>query len=181
LAIVLCGSAELGMVSWLPAYAERALGYTPWFAGLALMGFYIGMTTGRFGASHFAHRFDPITMLACCAAAATLLVAAGAFFPMPAAALGACVCSGFAVSCLWPTTLGLVAERYPRGGPTMFGILALIGNIGGIIMPWAIGIVADRRTLRMGIAVDGIAAVGLLIVLAFLVRQRRDLAAGIKD
>jgi len=38
---------------------------------------------------------------------------------------------GLAGSCLWPTTLGVASDRFPRGGATMFGLLAAFGNPGG--------------------------------------------------
>jgi fucose permease len=51
---------------------------------------------------------------------------------------------GFTGSCLWPTTLAVGADRYPRGGATMFALLGALGNFGGIFMPWLVGVVADH-------------------------------------
>ena len=48
-AIFLGGATELGMAYWLPAYAEKSLGYSPWIAGLAFLGFSLAMTVGRLG------------------------------------------------------------------------------------------------------------------------------------
>jgi fucose permease len=46
-AIFLGGATELGTAYWLPAYAEKSLGYASWIAALAFLGFSLAMTVGR--------------------------------------------------------------------------------------------------------------------------------------
>jgi MFS family permease len=37
----------------------------------------------------------------------------------------------------------LTAERYPKGGTAMFGILAIFGDLGCSFGPWLAGLVSD--------------------------------------
>jgi MFS family permease len=62
--------------------------------------------------------------------------------------------------------LAVTADRYPKGGATMFGLLAASGNAGGICLPWIVGWVADRHNLHWGIAVSAIAPLAMLILVA---------------
>jgi fucose permease len=97
---------------------------------------------------------------------------------VPSLALAACVLAGFTGSCLWPTTLAVTADRYPGGGASMFGLLAALGNAGGIFMPWLVGAIADRWNLHWGLAVSAIAPALLLPLLLWMRATRRHSADG---
>ncbi|HEO72219.1 MAG TPA: MFS transporter [Candidatus Hydrogenedentes bacterium] len=152
LAIGLCGATEQGMSQWLPAYAERTLGYSKAVGGLALAGFSIGMIIGRVTAGYFAHHARPRTIMLAGCTGCVLGYGAACFAPLEAAALAGCVAIGFTVSCLWPTALGVAADRFPHGGASMFGLMTAAGNIGCFAMPWIIGVIAHHLTLRIGLA-----------------------------
>ena len=53
----------------------------------------------------------------------------------------------------------------------MFGLLAAFGNLGGILMPWLVGVTADRSSLRLGLATS--TACPLLMAFMLLWMQRR--------
>jgi fucose permease len=150
-AIFLGGATELGMAYWLPAYAEKSLGYSPWIAGLAFLGFSLAMTVGRLGMMFLPKTVGAIPLMLFCCVASALLFPIASFAPIPGLAIAACILVGFTGSCLWPTTLAVAADRYPRGGATMFALLGALGNFGGIFMPWQVGVVADHWGLRWGL------------------------------
>jgi nitrate/nitrite transporter NarK len=56
----------------------------------------------------------------------------------------------------------------------MFGLLAAIGNLGGILMPWLVGVTSDRSSLRLGLATS--TACPLLMAFVLLWLQRQPLA-----
>ena len=89
-----------------------------------------------------------------------------------AVALGACVAAGLAGSSLWPSMLGASADRFPQGGATMFALLAALGNAGGVFMPWAIGVAADRWTLRAGLAMSAVCPLLMALLLSRLSHPR---------
>jgi fucose permease len=150
--IFLGGATELGMAYWLPAYAEKSLGYPPWIAALAFLGFSLAMTVGRLGIMLLPKAVGAIPlMLACCVATAALFPIAS-FAANRGLAVAACILVGLTGSCLWPTTLAVAADRYPHGGATMFALLGALGNFGGIFMPWQVGVLADHWGLRWGLS-----------------------------
>ena len=68
----------------------------------------------------------------------------------------ALVLTGLFVSCLWPTMLAYAADRVPRGGATLFSLLAASGNGGGMAAPAIVGLVAAGVDLRWGLATAAI-------------------------
>jgi len=167
--IFLAGAAEQGIVQWLPAYTERGLGYSKTVGGITLAAYSVLMIAGRMLAAVAARRIRavPLMRAACLLLAACILAAC---FAPGNVALAACILTGWAVSCLWPTTLGLVADRFPHGGASMFALLAGLGNSGCIVMPWVIGFVAEHSQLHLGLATT---AVCPLMIIALLAAIRR--------
>ncbi len=173
-AIFLGGALELGLAQWLPAYAEMSLGFSKSASSISLLAFSAAMALGRIIAGLIGRRVDPIRlMLGCCWTSAVLFLLA-CFAPWPAVALAASVAVGLAASCLWPTTLGIAADRFPQGGATMFGLLAAFGNLGGILMPWLVGVTSDWSSLRVGLATS--TACPLLMAFALLWIRRQPVA-----
>ncbi|MBC8010609.1 MAG: MFS transporter [Burkholderiales bacterium] len=169
-AIFLGGATELGMAQWLPAYAERELGYPAWVGGTAFLAFAIAMALGRMVVGQLDARRDSYLVMAWSCAITTGMFLVASFFPHPAVALSACVAAGFTGSALWPTMLAVTADKHPEGGATMFGALAALGNAGGIFMPWIVGFVADHRSLAWGLATSALAPA---LMLPLVLRLRR--------
>lgn len=170
-AIFLGGATELGMSQWLPAYAETSLGYPAWVGGGALLLFSVAMAAGRMVIGAVTMKLNPYQLMAWSCMLSVVLFLLGSFLPVPSLALAACIAAGFTGSCLWPTTLAITADRYPKGGATMFGLLAALGNAGGICMPWIVGWVADRRDLHWGIAISALAPATMLFLVLVLRRR----------
>ena len=127
-AIFLGGALELGLAQWLPAYAEMSLGFSKWTGSISLLAFSAAMALGRIFAGLIGRRVDPIKLMLSCCWTSVVLFLLACFAPWPAVALAASVAVGLTGSCLWPTTLGVAADRFPRGGASMFGLLAAFGN-----------------------------------------------------
>ena len=169
-AIFLAGATELGMAQWLPAYAERSLGFPAWVGGLSLLLFSVMMAAGRMVVGAVGARLTPFRAMTWGCALSVGLFLAGSFLPSPGLALAACVAVGFTGSALWPTMLAVTSDRHPEGGATMFGALAALGNAGGIFMPWLVGWIADRSGLHWGLAVSALAPLLMLGLLGALRR-----------
>ena len=167
-AIFLGGATELGMAQWLPAYAETTLGYPQWIGGMALLLFSVGMAAGRMVVGAIGERVNPFVVMAWCCGSSVVLFLLGSFLPVSGLALAACIAVGFTGSALWPTLLGVTADRYSSGGGSMFAALAALGNAGGIVMPWVVGWVGDLSSLRWGLAVSAFAPLLMLPLVLML-------------
>jgi fucose permease len=169
-AIFLGGATEISMAYWLPTYAERELHFGKFHADLAFLGFCLAMGIGRIGIGVLGIRLRAIPLMLWCCVLTTGLFLAGSFVPVPMVAVAACILAGLTGSALWPSTLAVAADRFPRGGATMFGILAAMGNFGGIVMPWLSGIIADHSTLAVGLATSAVCPA--LMIGALVLMQR---------
>jgi fucose permease len=172
-AIMLGGATEAGLAQWLPAYAETALGFPAWVGGGALLLFSVAMAAGRMAVGAAGARLEPFRVMAWGCGLSAILFLAGSFLPVPPVALAACVAAGVTGSCLWPTMLAVTADRYPEGGASMYGALGAGGNVGGVVMPWIVGWVADWHDLHWGIAVSALAP-AMMLPLVLALRARRE-------
>ncbi len=170
IAIALVGATEEGMAQWLPAFAERELGYTKATAGAAL-GFYaVGMGVGRLGGERFVERIGTHRLVIIAAAFCGLMFVTGAASPIDIVALSACALVGLGCSVLWPTNLGIAADRMPHGGATLFAAMAAAGNAGCVVAPWAEGVIAEYATLRTALIAGSTFPFTLAAIMIFIRR-----------
>src|SRR5262245_46972451 len=83
----------------------------------------------RFFAGPIAHKFSPVGMLFFC----SILTAAGLYFLSIAntavLAFAAATVFGLGITYYWPTMLGVTAERFPKGGALVIGLMGCVGNL----------------------------------------------------
>ena len=175
-AIFMGGATELGLAQWLPAYAEKTLGYTKWVGGLSLLFFSLAMAAGRIAVGAAGHRLNPFTLLLACCWGSVALFLVGCFSPWPAPALAACMAVGVTGSTLWPSLLGVAGDRFPHGGASMFGMLAAFGNFGGVFMPWMVGVAADRIGMRVGLSTATLCPLFMAFLLLWMRRRVQGLS-----
>ena len=138
------GASELTMSQWSSLFAEKGL-QVPKMVG-DLLGpclFAVFMGIGR---TFYGIRGEKVPLQAALAVSAVLcLICYGVtvFVQIPLVSLFACALCGLSVSLMWPGTLSLTAQAYPKGGTVMFGVLAICGDLGGAIGPWLAGWVSD--------------------------------------
>jgi len=165
LAMLLCGGTELGPAQWLPAYAERALGWPRRLAPVILLMFSVAMAVGRLSGARLARRLRPETIIfgAAAVCAVLLLFMSQPWLPLVSVISG--VLFGVAVATLWPTTLALTATRFPGGGAAMFSALGAFGNAGGIVAPWIMGVAAEWANMHWALALVTLLPLGLIAIL----------------
>lgn len=173
LAMFMSGGSEMGIAVWLPAHVERSLGTAPWLGAVGLFGLMTFMSIGRLTGGWLAGRFAAEKILTTAAITTTALLLLGGLAPAGWVALISCMLVGLTTSVMWPTTMGLAGDRFPSGGATFIGLLGAVGNSSGIVIPWAMGIVADQTSLRVAVATTAIAPFCLLLVAQALGRRQR--------
>jgi fucose permease len=81
--------------------------------------------------------------------------------------------AGFAAT--FPVVLGFVGERHPRLSGTPFGIVLVMALTGGMLFPWATGVLGATQGLRTSFLLVP-AALVLLALLVTLVARRAAIA-----
>jgi MFS family permease len=127
---MMVGYVELGTDSWIINITETVLANKD-AALLAFIWTNILMFTLRFFAGPIVHLISPLGLLFCSAALGTLgLVLLG--MPMTNTVwlwLGAVTVYGIGKTFYWPTMLGVISERFPRGGALALGFSGGLGMI----------------------------------------------------
>lgn len=138
--MAITASLELGPSRWIPSILEaggiHGILVLVWITGL--------MAVLRFFAGPIVHRLSPTGMLLMSAILAGLGLFWLSFAETTAMALAAATVFAVGVCYFWPTMLGVVSERVPRGGSLA---LALMGGVGmlavGLLTTPLMGKIAD--------------------------------------
>lgn len=144
LIMVCAGASELAMCQWSSLFAEKALG-VPKVMG-DLLGpclFAVFMGIGRVVYGIYGHRINLFKTLIFSSLFCVLCYLGTALFQIPALSLVSCSLCGLTVSLMWPGTISCSAAIFPKGGASMFGILAVMGDIGCSVGPAIMGAVSD--------------------------------------
>lgn len=154
LLLMLCaGASELAMSQWSSLFAERALGVTKVIGDLlgpCLFAVFMGIGRTIYGV--WGEKIHLTGAMVFCAALCILCYLGTALFENPWLSLLSCALCGFSVSLMWPGTFSLTSAAYPRGGTAMFGILAVLGDVGCSVGPALMGAVSGAVSGNANIA-----------------------------
>lgn len=144
LIMVPLATTELGTDSWITSLLEPQMAGMGFDPGWVLVYTSALMLVLRLFAGPLVHRFSPLGLLAICSG-----IAAVGLFGMSTAGgatlLVAATVYGIGKSFLWPTSLGFVAEQFPRGGALSINVIAGVGMLAvGIVGSVFLGAVQDR-------------------------------------
>jgi MFS family permease len=137
-------TTELGTDSWITSLLEPEMAGIGLQAGWVLVYTSALMLVLRLYAGPLVHRFSPLGLLAL-----SSVVAMVGLFALSeasgAAVLLAATVYGVGKAFLWPTTLGFVAEQFPRGGAVTLNVIAGVGMLAvGIVGSVFLGSIQDR-------------------------------------
>jgi MFS family permease len=124
--MLLTASTELGPNQWQESVLKRTAHVSGTLVFVYTSGLMFAM---RFFAGPLSHRLSPVGMLTCSAA----LAAIGLFWlskvDVPVMAFVAATVFGIGIAYFWPTMLGVTAERFPKGGALLLGLMGCFGNL----------------------------------------------------
>jgi fucose permease len=165
-------SCEVGIWNWLPRHLiaqgipeSRAL-------NILSLGFALGLLIGRVGVSPILIRVPAITVLLC----ASVVMAISTFLMLrlsdPFAAAILVFLAGLSMAPVFPTTLAIVGDNFPRMTGTAIGFVITCGWIGLAVSSRIIGFIAggDPRRLKRALLVIPASAV-LLVVLDLAIQH----------
>jgi len=167
--MIASGASEQAMAQWASMFAQKALGIqktTGDLFGPCLFALLMG--SGRLVYGILGERIDlhKALMFSALLCVASYLLAV--FSPHPALSLLGLGLCGLSVSLMWPGTLVLSSKAMPKGGTQLFALLALGGDIGCSLGPWATGLISDglsvsRLNEKLSMGVDEFSLKGGLL------------------
>lgn len=164
---------EISAGGWIRTYLEQEFATSARTSGLILTAFWATIMMGRLIASQVVKRVrGPVLVLAAGAVSIFGLILMATAPSLPFATLGI-VISGLSFAPVFPTTVGTASAYFPKLFGTVFGILMATGLIGGMVVPKAIGHVAELSSVRKGIWLLVATAVLLLLVQGIFLRYEK--------
>lgn len=142
LCIFLGSAAENTMTNWISAYAESALGISKTLGDLLGMASF-ALLLGLARVLHAKYSWNIFKVLFYGMIGAALCYLTVTFSPFPFLSLSACILTGLFTSMLWPGSLILMEEKFPRLGVTAYALMAAGGDFGASIAPQLLGAIAD--------------------------------------
>jgi len=169
--IALYVGAEVGVSTWVSPLMETVLGTPRDVAGLSVSIFWVFMIVGRLAAGPLSVRFRPPPLLFILALGSAVGSLAVAYAGDAAACLVATAVTGLFMSGIFVLVLVDASRHLPQRLGTVFGIIMTGVGIGSLIIPAAMGWLAEAAGLRAAMLVP----VGLLVVvvLAYAARWRQ--------
>ena len=165
---------EASIGGWTSTYVDSA-GYSPRSATLVLAAYWAALMLSRMLAARVLQGIGKSQLVAASAlislVGCAILLIAHSLIPF---VVGTALI-GLSYGPVFPTTLAIAGDRYSRRPGTVFGLLFSIALIGGMLLPWAVGQVSQRLTVRIGMLVPGLGAIGISVLsVIVMLRERSD-------
>jgi len=165
LLIMLGGGNEASMAGWTSSFVS-ASGLSSSVATWVLSSHWLGLILSR---ALFSNRVDRAkeTAVERSAVLSALVLLVLVVFTSPVVVMFGPFVVGMCIALVMPTCLALAGERIQGNPGALFGGLLTLAQIGGMVLPAAIGLVAQYTSVRLGLAL----LIGSYGVIALLVRR----------
>jgi fucose permease len=161
-------ACEVGVWNWLASYLISRKIDEAKALNILSLGFALGLLIGRVVVSRILIKISSMTVTL----AAAALMAATTFMMLQSSdatyAWIAVFCAGLAMAPVFPTTLAMVADAFPRGTATAMGIVITCGWVGLLVSSPIIGAVAGQGNANLGTALLLLPAFSIAMVLVNL-------------
>lgn len=165
LLIMLGGGNEASMAGWTSSFVS-ASGLSSSVATWVLSSHWLGLILSRVLFSNRVDRAKEIAVERSAVLSALVLLVL-VVVPSPVVVMFGPFVVGMCIALVMPTCLALAGERIQGNPGALFGGLLTLAQIGGMVLPAAIGLVAQYTSVRLGLAL----LIGSYGVIALLVRR----------
>ena len=171
---------EACIAGWTSTYVDNA-GYAPRVATLVLAAYWAALMLGRILASRVLQGIKKSQLVV----AAAVLSLGGCVVLLSARSLVALFAGtaliGLSYGPIFPTTLAIAGDRYSQRAGTVFGLMFSIALIGGMMFPWAVGQISQQVSVRAGMILPAVGAIGIIgLSLAVFFGERDSTAPSTK-
>lgn len=169
---------ENGAGGWVSTYIQQTTPLAAATAALAASVFWLAFTTGRMLGTILGARWSARALLTTCLTAALIggLLIVASTGNVPLSFIGFMLL-GLGLGPTFPTALAVITASYPRSAGTATSLAMAMGFIGGMFIPWLLGIILDARGPRAGAALLPLGALimlGCLAVVRYLKQRETD-------
>ena len=183
--IMICsGASEIGMSQWSSYFAETGLKVSKMTGDL--LGpclFAVLMGLGRMIFGFVGEKINLKSALSISASLCVICYLGTCLIESPVISLLTCAITGITVSIMWPATLSMAARFFPKGGGSMYSVLALSGDTGCTIGPWFISFmtiklstdVSTGDALKTGLGFGALFPLLMIVAIAILNTSKKPI------
>lgn len=161
---------EFTIGGWISTYLHEYFGLTPRTASFLLAGYWAAIMAGRFLSCRIAKALKNEALILL----STLISLAAAFLlvisPSRFLAGLATVTIGLGFAAIFPTTLAIVGEAFPRFSGTAFSAVLVIALAGGMTCPWLAGNLAYTYGIKQGMLIPVFNCSMIIILLVLIIK-----------
>ncbi len=140
---------------WITTYFRDILSSEK-LGSYALSGFWGSMIVGRYIGSKLENKSRLSFNISLIISIVSITV--GLLIKTPVSGLISFTLLGFGFAIIWPVLMTMAAKRYPQNTGTAMGIMMTTSAVGGIVIPFIMGILGDALSITAGLAVVPISA-----------------------
>ena len=174
LLMVCSGAAEATMTQWASAFTEAAIGISKTIgdiAGPCLFAMFMGITRMLYG--KFSEKLDLNKVMLVCAMVCVACYLLASLSTLPILGLAGCAFCGLAVGVMWPGSICISSQRFPRGGTAMFAFLALAGDLGAAVSPTMVGSISEMAGGNLKTGLFAATVFPIILVCGLLILKLR--------
>lgn len=144
LLVLIYVGAEYGLGSWSTRYMELTGGFSAQNGALVTSAYWGALTLGRLGGAAASRRLSRTRLLAISLFGSLvgtlgLVLSRGAVTPT----IIFIILAGFSFGTIYPTAVAVTVAQFPSHQGKAVGLLAALGSIGGLTLPWLAGILLE--------------------------------------
>ena len=142
------------------------------FSGWIVSGYWIGLTLGRLLLGKVGQRIGNKRLIEACLSGVVVGMLLMWLVPQLTVAAFALFITGFSLGPIFPTTIALMSDTLPsRILPSAIGFLASFGSMGGALLPWIAGNLAQH--FGMWILLPYVIALTAIMLVLWVIMQAR--------
>ena len=170
---------EWSIAGWLPLFLMRRLGINPETSLLVLALYWAALLVGRLVSQWIIPRVTTVALLAGSVLSALLGTIVLSSTDNRFGAVMGILFLGAGYAPIFPLVIQTIGHRFPEYRPGVFNGLFALAVMGGLLAPWAVGLIAEQWGIRavMILPLLGTFTVFLLILLILLEAKLSRLAA----
>ncbi len=162
-------ACEVGVWNWLKTYLVDTVHFDPTSAGhVVSYGFAFGILLGRVVVSRILIKVPALTVMLVVGVLMAIATYAMLHLESSAAITAAVFCAGLSMAPVFPTTLAMAQDAFPRGTATAMSIVVTFGWIGLAVSSPIIGALAEGGNYRRALMLIPAFSVLMVLVSAVL-------------
>lgn len=139
---------EVSLGSWSFSFLTEDRHGQTLFSGWTVSGYWVGLTLGRLTLGRVAQRIGNRRLIEACLVGVVMGMLLLWFIPQLGVSAFALCLTGFSLGPIFPTTIALMSDILPsRILSSAIGFVASLGSMGGALLPWVAGNLAQHLGL----------------------------------